>query len=432
MSGRVLKLRGLLTAHFPSFGLLFTTSSSLVSTMVVASGLGAAFWWVAARSFRPEEVGIAAGAVSAMLLLGSVSVLGLGTLLIRELPRHPPDQPSLVWTASVIAGGVGALAGTLFTVLVPSFPGELGVGAGLLAIGLFASGVAVTTVAAVIDHALLGLLRTGQQLLRTVVFSVGKLALLVGLGIWAGAVTGTAIFAMWVAGAVLSLLVIGAVAAARGADLRPAFAWHLVPGLGQTALAHHFLNTALQVPTLGLPVLVAVLAPPVVTAQFYIAWMIASLSFYAPLALAQTLYAVGSRATHEVWAHARITVVASFAFGVLAVVGLAFLGGPLLSVFGETYAAASGAIVLLAAGSLPLVIKDHYHTVYRIAGRAGTAGLWCAVGAGAELAAAGIGLSVGGLVGLASAWLTVLILEAAFMGPAMYRAARQGMPHGTR
>ena len=63
-------------------------AGSLMAAIVVNSGLGFVFWWLAARTFSPSEVGFAAAAVSAMTLLGTLGVLGLGTLLIGELPRR--------------------------------------------------------------------------------------------------------------------------------------------------------------------------------------------------------------------------------------------------------------------------------------------------------------------------------------------------------
>src|ERR1700730_6720585 len=51
--------------------------------------LGFVYWWFAARNFPAEAVGFAAAAVSMMNFLALVSELGMGTLLMGEVPRMP-------------------------------------------------------------------------------------------------------------------------------------------------------------------------------------------------------------------------------------------------------------------------------------------------------------------------------------------------------
>jgi len=68
---------------------IVSNAGSLVATQLVTSGLGFLFWLVAARWFSPAGVGFAAAAISAMTLLGTFGMLGLGTLLMGELPRRP-------------------------------------------------------------------------------------------------------------------------------------------------------------------------------------------------------------------------------------------------------------------------------------------------------------------------------------------------------
>ena len=66
---------------------ILRNSSALVGTSILTTSLGAAFWWLAAREFPRSAVGFASAAVSAMALLGTLALLGLGTFLMGELPR---------------------------------------------------------------------------------------------------------------------------------------------------------------------------------------------------------------------------------------------------------------------------------------------------------------------------------------------------------
>src|SRR5437879_4167045 len=90
---------------------MLVNAVSLIGTTAVTTSLGFAYWWLAARRFPPETVGISSAAISAMTLLGLFCMLGLGTLLIGELPRQPDSQAPLISAALIVVGGVGGCAG---------------------------------------------------------------------------------------------------------------------------------------------------------------------------------------------------------------------------------------------------------------------------------------------------------------------------------
>src|SRR5437588_105533 len=101
-------------------GVMLFNAGSLVATFVAKAGLGFAYWWVAARQFTPESVGFASATISAMTLLGTFCMLGLGTLLIRELPRQPGQEVALISNALLLVGAVGGCIGLLFALSVPA------------------------------------------------------------------------------------------------------------------------------------------------------------------------------------------------------------------------------------------------------------------------------------------------------------------------
>ena len=83
---------------------------SLLATTGLTSGLGFAYWDVAARLFSQRSVGYSDAAISVMTLLSWLGVFGLGTLLMGELPRRSGQreqgQPDL---GCGIASGLGRL-----------------------------------------------------------------------------------------------------------------------------------------------------------------------------------------------------------------------------------------------------------------------------------------------------------------------------------
>ncbi len=81
---------------------MLVNAGSLVGTTLVTGALGFAYWWVADRQFHPADVGLASASISAMMLLGALCVLGMGTLLIGELPRQPGKEASLISAALML------------------------------------------------------------------------------------------------------------------------------------------------------------------------------------------------------------------------------------------------------------------------------------------------------------------------------------------
>src|SRR5438132_14361150 len=76
--------------------IILVNAGSLVGTTAVTSMLGFVYWWLAARQYPPEAVGFASAAISAMTLLGTFAMLGLGTLLLGELPQQLGRGSSLI------------------------------------------------------------------------------------------------------------------------------------------------------------------------------------------------------------------------------------------------------------------------------------------------------------------------------------------------
>src|SRR5438132_192221 len=149
---------------------MLTTASSLVGTTAVTSTLGFAYWWVAARLFPTEAVGLAAALISAMGLLGTIGMLGLGTLLIAELPLHADKRESLIGTAFVVAAIAGTALGLVFALVAPHFVVDFSALAdSLTVVVLFAAGVGLTAASLVLDQAVVGLLRGSVQLRRNAV-----------------------------------------------------------------------------------------------------------------------------------------------------------------------------------------------------------------------------------------------------------------------
>jgi O-antigen/teichoic acid export membrane protein len=406
---------------------LLWNAASLVSTTAVTSALGFAFWWSAARLFHTEEVGLASAAISAMSLLGTICTLGLGTLLIGELPRQPSRVFSLTSAALLLVLGVGTLVGIFFALATPLLSSDLSDLRDSTGIVLFFGlGIGLTAVTMVLDQALIGVLRGGLQLQRNTWFAVAKLVVLLMAGLLLRHKNWFVVYAAWVIGSIYSLLSLGIyiLRRKRAWSREDLPQWTLLRKLGPSALQHYALNMILQVPDLTLPLLVTVIISASANAGFYVAAMLANFVFVVSNALTTALYATTATESSALGNRSRLTLGVALLVCCAANVVLFIGARPLLLVFGHTYARdATWSLRLLGMAAFPLVIKSHYTALCRIQQRIVPALLPLAASAVLEIVVAAIGAHLDGLVGLSLGWLLVLLVEAAFMFRPVYNMA---------
>ena len=405
--------------------MMLTNTLSLVGTTVVTSGLGFAYWWVAARQYTPDAVGFASAAVATMMLLGSICMLGLGTLLITELPRQPEKMVSLISTGIIMVAVVGAVVGAGFALIFPFFSAQFApLRVHALDVLIFAVGVSFTSATSVLDQSLVGVLRGNVQFSRNALFAISKLVLLFVVAVYLSAKTGMTIYASWVAGIVLSFLAVFIYSLYKKGWQGKAYLpqWDLLRKLGPAALQHHMLNLTLQVPTQILPVLVTTLLSVKMNGWFYVSWLIASFLFLVPMSFTSVLHAMNSADQSTLKQKARTTMGVSFLFCLVAGSVLFIWTKQVLGVFGSTYAdqAASCLRILVLAG-FTLVIRAHYISFCRIQDRIGRAMFGTAFGGVLEIGGAILGAYLGSLLGLCLGWVIATAAESAFMFPVIYK-----------
>ncbi|MBE3561715.1 MAG: oligosaccharide flippase family protein [Ktedonobacteraceae bacterium] len=406
---------------------MFINAASLVGTTAVTSALGFVYWGLTARMFPLKAVGLASVSISTMMLLGTFCLLGLGTLLIGELPQQPGKEGALISAALLLVGGVGVCVGGAFAMIAPLLSPELrGLGTSPVDVLLFALGVSLTAMGLVLDQALIGLLRGELQLWRNLLVSAIKVVAIFALSFWASQATGLAIYTTWTIANLFSLLALTGFALAKGKLPTGIFHphWGLLRKLGPAALRHHILNLTLQAPVQILPMMVTIMLSTEMNAKFYMAMNISTLVTIIPVALTTVLHAEGSLRPAMLTRKIRLTLSLTFLASVGAIAVL-WPGAPLiLGLFGHSYAQdAAWGLRILALEAFPVMIRNHYVSVRRIQGQVGRAiPLIIAVGA-FQLLGAAVGAHYGGMTGLCLGWLAVDCIGALFMIPGVYRVA---------
>jgi O-antigen/teichoic acid export membrane protein len=403
---------------------LLRNAGSLAGTTGLTSIFGVVFWIIAAREFSQQAVGYGSTAISAMTLLGTIGMFGLGTMLIGELPRL--RRRGGLFAATLLASGAGSLVlGLGFPLVASAFGGHFPeITGSLTRLALFVSGVSLTGATLVLDEGTIGLMRGGVQLSRNLAMSAIKLAALPIAAVALHDDFGVGLLLAWVLGTLLSLVPTAIMLRRGGSRIYHQPDWGLLRRLGKVAMAHNWLNLAIATPPKLIPVLVTAVVSPSAEAAFYVAWMMSSFLFMVPASLSTVLFAIASAAPELIAEKLRFVLRLSIAIGLPAMAVLALGAHFALSIFGASYAhLATVPLWLLILGYIPGLPKAQYIAVCRATGQVTKAAVLLTVATICELAAVVIGGKVGGLNGLSYAYLGVGILEGIVTAPTVLRAA---------
>ena len=81
---------------------LFKNAYFLMLSSITSAGSGFFFWLITARFYPAEEVGLASAIISAMGLIGILSLFGFDISLVRFLPERE-DKAELINTCMTIS-----------------------------------------------------------------------------------------------------------------------------------------------------------------------------------------------------------------------------------------------------------------------------------------------------------------------------------------
>lgn len=404
---------------------LLSSFTSLLAAQVIGAVLGLLFWILVARLVSTHEVGVAAASINTQTLLGSVTSLGIGTLLISELPLQGEGARRRIVLRGLVACAVASLVvGALMVAGAPLIGGTLQEALaepeGAL---LFTVGVGAAAACLVIDQAGLGVMKPGVQVGRNLLASGLRFPLAAGM-LAMGTRDATVLQLCWVAPLLLSLVVSWRrLRLRRTADPRPSLRSDL-RGFGPPALRNHALNLALAAGSQLVPVVAAVTLISVDNAAFAIAWLVASFGFLPPYLLATALFAHGANLTLEQFRRTmQSTLPAALMLSLGVCVGAWLFDRYVMGIFGDVYAEQSAMLLsLLVPAGLWMVVKDHLVALWRTQHLYRTGVALTTLSLAVEVTGAALGAVVGGATGLCLGWLVAMAVEVALFLPWMRRA----------
>jgi O-antigen/teichoic acid export membrane protein len=408
---------------------LVRNSILLMGTTIVNSGLGYAYWVLAAHLFPVHVVGLSTAIISAFMLLSQLSNMGAHSALVDLLPKRAAGRD---WSRTINAGlGTGILTGLVAAVVgilvLPLIAPSLDVLRSPLLATLFTVGVILTTVNQVVDFAFVAERSSGKMLLRNTVFAIVKLALLAVVPLAAPLSATDQIIGTWVLALVASMAAAYFVLIPR---LRRAYGLHL-RGLGvemrrilRSLVSQHLINLGGTIPMYALPLVVTARLSATDNAYFYTTWMVGSLFFMISAWVAVSLFAEGSHDPGALTRRMRASIRLITLLVVPSMIVMVLAGMHILSLFGSSYTAGYGLLLVLTASAIPDGITNLYVSVLRIGGRVRTA---AALNIGMALVTLGLGwllLPPLGIIGGGVAWLVAEVLGSLWTGWDILRRRR--------
>lgn len=426
---------------------LYLNAYALMASNLLSSAIGFVYWALAARLYPIEYVGLGAAMISLVVFLSGIAQLNLRTALVRLVPEAGPVTPRLVRSAYLVSATASFVAGaTVFTVLaalgiepVASLLGDRG--ASVPAVMLLSGAVVVWSLFNIQDGLLAGLRRTIWVPVENVLYSLGKIVLLVA---FAAGLPVAGIALSWFMPVVVAVAIVTAVVALRWipehARTVPAERSSPTRLLGERGRLFRYVASdyGASLFTLAasalLPVLIAATRGPVEGAYFYLAWIVSVTLDLLPANTSASLTVETASGQADLATETRRALIHMLRLVVPLAVLVAVLAPWLLQVFGPAYAAEGTDLLrLLALGVIPYIAVSTGLAVARIRGRsrellAVQATLALLVLGGSAALVGPFGLAGVGVAVLGARLLVGAVLVVARLGPLLARPALADVP----
>ncbi len=339
--------------------------NSLLLTLAHALGafFGFVFWVVAARFYPAADVGVGTAVISTVSLLVTLSGLGLGFGIIRYLPEET-DRRGLINSSAGIAAFLSAALAIIFVAGVTVWSPALS--------SLQQASTAIIFILVAVSNSLFTLQTSIFIALRSAHFALAQ-ALLFALRIpLVIAVSSAGVSGVYVAFAVAFIIADAAsffFIARLLPGYRPALGLRMgaVRKMLRFSMGNYLGDGLRLLPAYLLPIIVVNILGPDTGAYFYASWMIANLlfsvSYYTGLSVVAEVASDRQGLGGQVMKAGKL-ILFVLTPGVLVAV---FLGGFILSLFGESYAVEGfGLLRILALASIPVAVNELFVGIKRV------------------------------------------------------------------
>jgi len=346
---------------------LYRNAFYLMVNNLALPATGFVFWIIAAHVYSNEQVGIASALISAEGLIWLFSNLGLGSGLIRYLPKAKESSNRMINTVFTMTGLASIIVSGVFIAGLSFWsPKLLFLEHNYWYFFAFIAFAVVNTLETISDSAFIAYRRSNFALAKGLTFGLLRLPLVVAFVLVFNA---SGIFTSW-GFATAAALILGFLVLPRVLT-----EYHPVPVLDKDVLVqilgYSFVNQLSvllwYVPTSVLPLMVLNILGTEANAYFYIAWTLGSVLAAVPMGFSSSLFAEGSNAEKYITLNTFRALKITFLILVPAVILMEVFAGKLLLLFGGSYSQNGATLVrILALSSFPLAVNYIYMSMLQV------------------------------------------------------------------
>jgi O-antigen/teichoic acid export membrane protein len=332
---------------------LFTNSTFFLLSTIAATGLGAMYWWIAARFCATTVVGSTVVLISTSQLITTAALLGLGFSMVHFLPTTE-NQSELI-NVALSFSFLAALALSIMTLWIGPrvFPALslLGTDTQKSLIFVFFT----TTLAAFqVVSPVLAAIRAGRLLLYVNLgIGIGRIVLILALPL----TSVPALMSVFVGPMIIVLIVLWGLVLPKlvpGFSFRPTLNLRRWSHIFSYSIPSYAANLLHDLPYQVLPLIVAGQLGAASAAYFFMAWNVFGLLTTVGGSISLSLFVEGS---HDARSLRRLTKkAATLTLGMTTLLAfiVVVLAFPILAVFGKNYATHGASLLqILAAASIP-------------------------------------------------------------------------------
>ncbi len=327
---------------------LFKNAYFLMLSSVTSAGSGFFFWLIAARFYSAEDVGLASAIISAMGLIGMLSLLGFDVSLVRFLPERE-DKAEIINTCMTISFIISISLAIIFVTFVEFFSPSLAIlKKNKILLMLFIIYTALMPLTGLQREGIFaGFRKTEYSFIQTLV-TIARIGIVPFLTAF-GAVGIYASFGL----TPLLAFIVGIFLTSRILNYKPvpAVRREVLNDIFHFSFGNYLARIFETLPTFVLPIMVVNVLGAEANAYFYIAWQISVLLRVVSRMSAVSLIAETSHRPDKIHRNFRKSVIFVNTLAGILVFCVIVLGEEILYLFGREYAKNSyGLLVLLLIG----------------------------------------------------------------------------------
>jgi O-antigen/teichoic acid export membrane protein len=405
---------------------LFRTAYFLIISSGIMSVLGFPFWIIAARRYSTETIGISSTIISAMMLVSTISQLGLGQIITRYLPAAGIQTRRLIVGSYAAAAGASVLAAVIAAVTAVVWAPPIAfLGHDARWFALFVISVFAWTIFGLQDEVLVGLGQARWMPLENAVFALSKLVLVAA---FAGIYPRAGVVVAWILPGILLVFPVNfAILASfvpRQLERHPGAARWRATDI-RRVLAGNYLGTLVSsFGTLFLPILVTKELGVGETAFFFLPWTIALALCLVASGITTSLLVEVASAEASMRERTRQALGAILRVLVPVVALLVLLAPYVLRLLGSSYADRGTLLLrLLVLGTIPNAVAAVGLTITRIHHDGRLLARVQVVVAVVSITLSAVLLPVVGIEGAGVAWLVSQLLAVALLARPLRTAA---------